>query len=86
MDGDAELGIVGCVVGASYVVLVAEQLFAAGCRLLISMTSSGQLQPVRPPPYFILIEQALRDEGTSYHYLPPSDFAQADARCTGTFV
>ncbi|OYW60091.1 MAG: uridine phosphorylase [Bosea sp. 12-68-7] len=78
VEGDVEFGIVGCVVGASYAVLVAEQFFAAGCRLLISMTSSGQLQPVRPPPYFILIEQALRDEGTSYHYLPPSDFAQAD--------
>jgi len=79
VEGDVEFGIVGCVVGASYAVLVAEQLFAAGCRLLISMTSSGQLQPVRPPPYFILIEQALRDEGTSYHYLPSSEFAQADA-------
>lgn len=75
---DVEFGVVGCVVGASYAVLVAEQLFAAGCRLLISMTSSGRLQPVRPPPYFILIEQALRDEGTSYHYLPPSDFSLAD--------
>lgn len=79
VEGDYEFGVVGCVVGASYAVLVAEQLFAAGCKLLISMTSSGRLQPVRPPPYFILIEQALRDEGTSYHYLPPSEFAQAEA-------
>jgi purine-nucleoside phosphorylase len=30
------------------------------------------------PPYFVLVEWALRDEGTSYHYLPPSDFSQAD--------
>lgn len=37
-----ELGIVGCAVGASFAVLVAEQLFASGCRLLISMTSAGQ--------------------------------------------
>ncbi len=79
VEGGVEFGIVGCAVGASYAVLVAEQLFASGCRLLISMTSSGRLQPIRPPPYFILIDQALRDEGTSYHYLPPSDFAEADA-------
>ena len=26
----------------------------------------------------MLIEKALRDEGTSYHYLPPSEFAEAD--------
>ncbi|WP_159650771.1 nucleoside phosphorylase, partial [Bosea sp. 125] len=84
VESDLEFGIVGCVVGASYAVLVAEQLFAAGCRLLISMTSSGQLQPIRPPPYFILIERALRDEGTSYHYLPSSEFSQADAGVLAT--
>src|SRR5205085_10365981 len=27
---------------------------------------------------FILIDRALRDEGTSYHYLPPSDFVAAE--------
>lgn len=78
-DG-TELGIVPCAVGASFAVLVAEQLFASGCRLLISMTSSGQLVELRPPPYFILIERALRDEGTSYHYLPPSEFSEGPAQ------
>lgn len=72
-----ELGIVPCAVGAAFAVLIAEQLFASGCRLLVSVTSSGQLVELRPPPYFILIEKALRDEGTSYHYLPPSDFSFA---------
>lgn len=28
------------------------------------------------PPYIMLIERALRDEGTSYHYLPPSRYSQ----------
>jgi len=74
------LGIVPCAVGASFAVLIAEQLFASGCRLLISMTSSGQLVGLRAPPYFILIEKALRDEGTSYHYLPPSEFSSASPR------
>ncbi len=78
--GGIELGIVPCAVGASFAVLIAEQLFASGCRLLISMTSSGQLVELRPPPYFILIERALRDEGTSYHYLPPSEFSEGPAR------
>ena len=56
---------------------MAEELFASGCKLLVSITSSGQLAPVLPPPYFILIERALRDEGTSYHYLPPAPFSEA---------
>lgn len=77
------LGVVPCAVGASFAVLVAEELFAAGCRLLLSVTSSGQLRPLGPPPYFILIEKALRDEGTSYHYRPPSEFSVADPRLLG---
>lgn len=71
------LGIIGCAVGSSFAVLVAEELFASGCRLLLSVTSSGQLKPVRQPPYFVLIERALRDEGTSYHYLPPAEYSEA---------
>lgn len=73
-----EYGVVGCAVGASYAVLVAEQMFAAGCELLVSITSSGQITALGDPPYFILIDRALRDEGTSYHYLPPSEYAEAD--------
>ena len=64
-------GIVGGAVGAPFAVLVAEEMFASGCELLISVTSAGQISPAGPPPYFVLIERALRDEGTSYHYAPP---------------
>ncbi len=65
-------GIVGGAVGAPFAVLVAEEMFASGCELLISVTSAGQISPAGPPPYFVLIERALRDEGTSYHYAPPA--------------
>ena len=77
-------GIIGCAVGASFAVLLAEQLFVCGCRLLLSMTSAGQIMEKGPPPYFVLIDRALRDEGTSYHYLPPADFAEADERLVET--
>jgi uridine phosphorylase len=39
---------------------------------------------VAEPPYFLLIEKALRDEGTSYHYLPPGDFSRLDPRLLST--
>lgn len=88
--GGRSVGIIGCAVGASFAVLVAEQLFAAGCRLLISVTSAGQIIPRGEPPYFVLIERALRDEGTSHHYLPPSDYAslnpELQERLTGRFA
>jgi uridine phosphorylase len=71
------IGIVDRAVGAPFAVLVAEQLFVSGCRLLISVTSAGQIVASGPTPYFVLIDRALRDEGTSYHYLPAAPFAAA---------
>ena len=76
--GGIRCGVVGHAVGASFAVLVAEQLFASGCELLLSVASAGQIKDLGPPPYHILIERAMRDEGTSYHYLPPSTWADAD--------
>jgi uridine phosphorylase len=73
-----EYGVVGCAVGAPFAVLVAEELFASGCKLLISIMSAGQIAPVQAPPYFVILDRALRDEGTSYHYLPPAEYSVAD--------
>jgi uridine phosphorylase len=77
--GGETVGILGCVVGAPFAVLVAEELFACGCRVLISLTSAGQIVPAGGnPPYFVVIDRAVRDEGTSYHYAAPEIFAEAD--------
>jgi hypothetical protein len=65
-------------------VLVAEELFVSGCRLLVTMTSAGQLVELRSPPYFLLIEKALREEGTRYHDLPAAEFSHADPTLLGT--
>jgi hypothetical protein len=74
-------GIIGRVVGAPFAVLVAEELFACGCRVLISITSAGQIDAAGSTPYFVVIGRALRDEGTSYHYARPAAFAEADPHC-----
>lgn len=74
------VGIIGCVVGAPFAVLIAEELFACGCRFLLSLTSAGQINPAGPTPYFVVIDRALRDEGTSYHYAAPAEFAEADPK------
>jgi uridine phosphorylase len=78
--GGERIGIVGRVVGASFATLIAEQLFVSGCKFLINLTSAGQIVPAGQPPYFVIVERALRDEGTSYHYKPPSEFAHANAQ------
>jgi len=73
-------GIIASVIGAPFAVLVAEELFASGCRFLVNLTSAGQITPAGQTPYFVLIDRALRDEGTSYHYAAPSEYGEADPR------
>jgi uridine phosphorylase len=73
------VGVVGNAVGAPFAVLVAEELFASGCQLLVSVTSAGQLDPTLALPATILVDRALRGEGTSHAYLPAGRYVAADA-------
>ena len=73
-DG-VEMGLIGGTVGAPFAVLVAEQLIASGCRHIIGYSSSGAISNRLDLPCFVVPDRALRDEGTSYHYLPPSPWA-----------
>lgn len=75
-DG-AEYGIIGGTVGAPFAVLIAEELFALGCKAIASLSSAGLIAKGIRPPIFLLIEKALRDEGTSHHYLPTGRFSTA---------
>jgi uridine phosphorylase len=77
LDG-IEIGVVGMAVGAPFAVLVAEQLAASGAELVLSITSAGQISAVDELPCFVLIEKALRDEGTSLHYQPPGRWSRLD--------
>ena len=86
LPGLGRIGVIGKVVGAPYAVMVAELLFTSGCRLLVSLSSAGQIAAIAEPPYFVLIDRALRDEGTSGHYLPPSDEVTADADLLATLA
>ena len=70
-----ELGIVPFAVGAPFAVLVAEELASFGAELVISVSSADQVIPLARPPYFVLIEKAWRDEGTSLHYQPPGEWS-----------
>lgn len=71
IDG-VECGVVPRTIGGPYAVLIAEQLHAAGARLIVGLTSAGRLQPALPLPSIVVVDEAIRDEGTSLHYLPVS--------------
>ena len=79
-------GLIGSAVGASFSVLLAEQLFASGTRFVLHLTSAGVINPVGTIPYFILINRSLRDEGTSYHYLAPSPYADIQPELLQKFL
>jgi uridine phosphorylase len=70
LDG-VNCGIIGRTIGGPYAVLIAEQLHAAGAGLIIGLTSAGRVAPNLPLPGLVVATSAIRDEGTSYHYLAP---------------
>lgn len=65
-------GIVPRAIGGSYAVLVAEQLLASGARVIVGLTSAGRVSPKLQIPSLVVATAAIRDEGTSFHYLPAS--------------
>jgi uridine phosphorylase len=72
-------GIVPRTIGGPYAVLIAEQLWSAGARLIVGMTSAGRVSPTLPLPSIVVADEAVRDEGTSLHYLEPSPTVLAPA-------
>jgi uridine phosphorylase len=74
-----EVGIVPFTVGAPFAVLVAEELAASGCSLVINLTSAGRIAAPSGVAAFVVIQRALRDEGTSLHYLPASPWSDLRA-------
>lgn len=66
-------------VGAPSIAGLAEELIALGARRLVSLAWGGTLQPHLQPGDIVLCQAALRDEGTSHHYLPPGRLVEADA-------
>ena len=70
--GEVLCGIIPRTIGGPYAVLIAEQLAAAGAKLIIGLTSAGRVSPDLPLPCLVIATGAIRDEGTSLHYLPAS--------------
>ena len=76
VDG-MECGMVARTIGGPYAVLVAEQLHVSGARVLLGLTSAGRVHPSLPVPSLVVATRAVRDEGTSHHYLPAAESVAA---------
>lgn len=66
-------------VGAAPAAQILDWLIGYGVREIISAGSCGALEPF-PESTFLVPFKALRDEGTSYHYAPPSRFVEISER------
>jgi len=72
--------------GSPMTVELAEEFAAMGVKSMLLMTWGGILQPDLNPGDIVVIDRAIRDEGTSYHYLPPSKYVDANAGLADTLV
>jgi len=61
--------------GAPYAAIVVEELSALGARRFVIVGIAGSIQPEVRAGSLVICERALRDEGTSHHYVRPSRFA-----------
>ena len=85
VDG-ARCGIIPRTLGGPYAVLVAEQLACSGARVVCGLTSAGRISPALPIPSMVVVRRAIRDEGTSYHYLAPEHQAECRADVADTLL
>ncbi|HLB63385.1 MAG TPA: nucleoside phosphorylase [Anaerolineales bacterium] len=65
-------------IGAPQMAALAEELIAWGARRLVSLSMAGGLLPELSAGAVVVCTQAIRDEGTSYHYLAPAKYVDAD--------
>jgi uridine phosphorylase len=59
-------------VGAPLAVAAVEEAIARGCRRFVAVGGAGALVPDLVLGHAVVVSSAVRDEGTSYHYVPPS--------------
>jgi uridine phosphorylase len=65
-------------VGAPLSAALLEQVIAMGCRAFVVCGGAGALDPALTRGHLVVVESALRDEGTSHHYAPASRWIEAD--------
>jgi uridine phosphorylase len=72
--------------GSPMVMELAEELAVMGTRKMILMTWGGTLQQEIKPGDIVVCNRAIRDEGASHHYLPPSKYIDANATLVNELV
>ena len=66
--------------GAPFAAATLEELIALGCRKFVACGSAGVLKSDLNRGAIVIPSSAVRDEGTSYHYYPPSREIEIDQK------
>ena len=69
-----ELGMAQTLIGGAATAALVEELLALGAKRVLLYGACGVLNASLTAGRLILPTAACRDEGTSYHYLPPADY------------
>ena len=69
-------------IGAPAAAIVLEYLIASGVPRFLSIGTAGALQKDLSIGDVVVCDRAIRDEGTSHHYLEPSKFSYASDQFT----
>lgn len=77
-DG-TQVGVVHPGVGAPMAVATLEEVVALGGRRFTAVGGAGVLVPDLVLGHAVVVDSAVRDEGTSFHYLAPGRTVDADA-------
>jgi uridine phosphorylase len=82
-ETDNRVGIIGNFgIGAPMVIAIVEELIALGAKSFVSIGMAGTLQKDLKIGDIVVCDRAIRDEGTSHHYLKPSKYAYASPEMT----
>jgi uridine phosphorylase len=65
-------------VGAPLAAGMLEEVIALGCTRIVACGGAGALSDDLALGHAIVVDEAVRDEGTSFHYLPASRSVRAD--------
>lgn len=77
------VGIVGNFgVGAPVTAVLVEDFAALGVKNFLSLGIAGGLQPHLRAGDLVLVDKAIRDEGTSHHYLPHNKYVRTPGQLT----
>lgn len=71
-----------CPLGSSCAAGLMEELGFMGITKFYACGSAGQIDHSLDGSKFVLVDKAIRDEGTSYHYLKPSIYVETDEELT----